>query len=184
MDIRFEEFKDDLNLTQTLLFSASKPAYAVTKIIDIQSKIVKGFERDFKKNEVRHIKSPASLQRWGKNPEGRRLYAYRSDTFHYSVLNCCTVKLGTHDFERQKAAVEGERWFQLLRDFNCKYLVKSKPEAIKIGGIYCQLSVALKVYPLRGSWFEGLREWNRVLQKTYRGFVSPRITPFWMKRRG
>jgi hypothetical protein len=152
MTIRFDKFRNELNLTQSVLLSNALPREAVEKVLDIQNRLISGFEGDFGRSQVPHMRTVEGLREWERRPSGRRLYVYPAGTIHFSMLNCFRIDLPNDGFRKFKSEYRGSSWFSNVESFNCNALLpalNSKNLAFKVGGIYRDSapSVALKVYP-------------------------------------
>jgi hypothetical protein len=117
-----------------------------------KNRLISGFEGDFGRSQVPHMRTVEGLREWERRPSGRRLYVYPAGTIHFSMLNCFRIDLPNDGFRKFKSEYRGSSWFSNVESFNCNALLpalNSKNLAFKVGGIYRDSapSVALKVYP-------------------------------------
>jgi hypothetical protein len=179
MDIEFEEFRNELNLTISVLLEGNSSESAKNRILEIQNRLVNAFDEDFKQEQITRILTTSALENWKSIPEGRGLYICPWKTLHFSMLNCISRELQGHQFQSEGASIKNEIWFEGLKKFVCANALSrltDKPHTFTVRGIYSGApspSVALKAYPEDDSWLRILREFNRSLGQQLGGIGIP-----------
>jgi hypothetical protein len=171
MDIRFDEFKNELNLTLSVVLNDRLSESAKSRILEIQKRLVDAFECDLNLELVPHIVTVSELENWRFSQTGRRLYVCPWDTQHFSMLNCVRCELKDSQFQTARTEIAGTDWFESLKKFvieNALSRLRESPHTFTVRGIYTESaspSVALKVYPEDDRWLRILREFNRNLER-------------------
>jgi|SRR5579862_3394181 len=179
MDIEFEEFRNELNLTISVLLEGNSSESAKNRIIEIQNRLVDAFDEDFKPEQITRIRTTSALENWRSSPERRHVYVYPWETVHFSMLNCICRELQGLQFQSEGARFKNELWFEGLKKFVCANALSrlgDKPHTFTVRGIFSEArspSVALKAYPEDYSWLRILREFNRSLGPQLEGIGLP-----------
>jgi len=169
MDIKFEEFKNELNLTLSIVLVDCD----MERVLDVQGHLAKAAQDDRDIGELRRIEAVDTLGEWAESPVGRCVYIYPRTTIHFSMLNYLHMRLGKAPFDLAKETVKNAPWFESLRGSICDEAVsklKSEVPRFEIRGIFSKAaspSIALMAFPDKKSWLSSLREINRSVAEVY-----------------
>jgi hypothetical protein len=179
MDIKFEEFKNEINVTLSGLLRAEHSDSVMKRVLAIQEELVRGFQDDPAVRDVSKIESSSALDTWSLGPSGRRLFVCPTSTIHFSILNFINEKIKSGDFANARARVQSAKRFRGFRKAICSNC-RIQPRTFEIRGIFMGKdpgSIALMTFPIdtdKDHWLKQIRTINTSVSKIYEAYCVPK----------